>query len=63
MKEKAYHGNMLLKWYDGLPDEEKASLDGGTMADILWERRKYGVPEQPTLRQCMLEYDNRKRLV
>ena len=52
----------LLKWYDGLSDEERASLDGGTLADIEWEQRKYGMRVQPTLKESLLEYE-RKQMI
>ena len=36
-------GSLLIDWWNGLTDEERAAQDGGTRADVWWEMKKYGL--------------------
>ncbi len=49
-------------WDDLTPEEQQAWRDGMDEADRIWEARKRGVC-MPTLRESLLEYERRQRLL
>lgn len=56
-------GSLLIDWWNGLTDEERAAQDGGTRADVWHEMKKYGVlPCAPSVAETLTRYEQEHRM-